>query len=80
MYIVFPLIFYFVKYFAIFLTIFNLYIKYSNVILYYIYNNFNVKDCIALLIYKYKLKEFFIKKIKKLVYILLKLYINKISI
>ncbi len=34
---------------------------YSNVILYYIYNGLNIKDCIAILIYKQKLKEFSIK-------------------
>ena len=60
-YIVLKLISYFIKYFAIFFIIFNLYIMYSNVILYYIYNGLNIKDCIAILIYKQKLKEFSIK-------------------
>ncbi len=64
-YIVLALIFYFIEHFAIFSTMFDLYIKYNNVVLYYIYNSLNIKDCIAILIYKQKLKEFSIKTILK---------------
>jgi hypothetical protein len=64
-YIVLKLIFYFIECFAIFSTISNLYIMYNNITLQYIYNILNIKDCIAALICKQKLKEFSIKIILK---------------
>ena len=42
----------FAKYFAISSIIFDLYAKYNKIVLYYIYNSFNIKDCITILIYK----------------------------
>jgi len=64
-YIVLALIFYFIEHFAIFSTILDLYIKYNNVVLYYIYNSLNIKDCIAILICKQKLEKSFIKILLK---------------
>jgi hypothetical protein len=52
MYIVLKLISYFIKRFAISFIIFNLYIKYNNIVLHYIYNSLNIKDCIVALICK----------------------------
>ncbi len=55
----------FAKYFAISSIIFDLYAKYNKIVLYYIYNNLNIKNCIAILICKQKLKKKFIKTILK---------------
>ena len=64
-YIVLALIIYLIKRFAIFFAIFSLYIKYSEIALRYIYNNLNIKNCIAILIRKQKLKKFFVETILK---------------
>ncbi len=53
------------NYFAISSIIFDLRIKYSKTALRYIYNNLNIKDCIAILICKQKFKKFFIKTVLK---------------
>ncbi len=60
-YIILVLISYIVERFVISFIIFNLRIKYSNIVLHYIYNSFNIKNCIAILICKQKLKKFSIK-------------------
>jgi len=64
-YIVLKLISYFIERFVISSIIFNLYTKYNNVVLYYIYNSLNIKDCIVALIRKQKLKKFSIKIVLK---------------
>ncbi len=56
---------YFTKYFVIFSIIFDLHAKYSKIALRYIYNNFNIKNCIVILICKQKFKKFSIKTILK---------------
>lgn len=43
---------YFIEYFAIVSTISNLRIKYNDVVLRYVYNSFNIEDCIIVLICK----------------------------
>ena len=60
-YTLFILKFLSIERFAIFFIIFYLHFKYSNVALHYIYNNFNIKNCITILICKQKLKKFLIK-------------------